>query len=162
MPATGPWFSAIRPAIPYRFMARAKRDAIAAELHSVAIHLLRRLREADVQSGLSPARLSALSVLTFGGPCTLGELAAAEQVTAPTMSRLVSALEKDDLIARARGGDRRSIVLRATKPGRGVLERARALRIARFTDVLADATPRDLATLEDAAGILGRLLRSES
>src|SRR5437879_12518765 len=61
-------------------------------LHSAAIHLLRRLRVRDRESGVGPAQLSALSVLVFGGPRSLGELADAEQVRPPTMSRIVSGL----------------------------------------------------------------------
>ena len=57
-------------------------------MHSAAIHLLRRVRVADDQSmGMTPARRSALSVLVFAGPQSLSELAAAEQVTLPTMSK---------------------------------------------------------------------------
>jgi hypothetical protein len=78
----------------------ADRLAIADRLHSAAIHLLRRVRGQDEGSGLSPARLSALSVVVFGGPVTLGRLASAEQVTAPTMTRLVAALEADGLLSR--------------------------------------------------------------
>src|ERR1700682_719948 len=62
----------------------------AGRLHSVAIHLLRRLRVSDLASGIGPAQLSALSVLVFGGPRSLGELAEAEQVRPPTMSRIVA------------------------------------------------------------------------
>ena len=67
-------------------------DAVADRLHSAAIHLLRRLRREDDASGQSAPRLSALSVLVFGGPQTIGALAAAEQVRVPTMSRVVAAL----------------------------------------------------------------------
>ncbi|MDQ3996553.1 MAG: hypothetical protein M3303_05995, partial [Gemmatimonadota bacterium] len=66
---------------------------LADRLHSAAIHLLRRLRREDARTGLSGPRLSALSVVVFAGPLTLGELAAAEQVRPPTMTRLVRALE---------------------------------------------------------------------
>src|SRR5580658_5800755 len=72
--------------------------AIADQLHSAAIHLLRRLRKQDIAIGEGPARLSALSVLVFGGPKTLGELAAAEQVKPPTMSRIVAGLARSRLI----------------------------------------------------------------
>ncbi|MGZ6143541.1 MAG: hypothetical protein ACXWLM_09385, partial [Myxococcales bacterium] len=57
---------------------------VADRLHSAAIHVLRRVRAEDTRTGLSPARLSALSVVVFGGPLTLGRLAAAEKVSAPT------------------------------------------------------------------------------
>jgi DNA-binding MarR family transcriptional regulator len=66
--------------------------------HSAAIHALRHVRREDPATGLSAARLSALSVLVFGGPTTLGELAAAEQVKPPTMTRIVRALEEDGLV----------------------------------------------------------------
>jgi DNA-binding MarR family transcriptional regulator len=142
-------------------MARTESESVADKLHSVAIHLLRRLREADVQTGLSPARLSALSVLTFSGPCTLGELASAEQVTAPTMSRLVQSLEKDGLVARSGDdGDRRTVTIRATKRGREVLLRGRALRVARLTDLLSGATAREMHDLESAVTTLERLTQS--
>src|SRR3974390_1827395 len=71
--------------------------ALADRLHSAAIHLLRRVRKQDVITGEGPARLSALSVLVFAGPKTLGELAAAEQVKPPTMSRIVAGLKRSAL-----------------------------------------------------------------
>jgi DNA-binding MarR family transcriptional regulator len=76
----------------------AEVTAVADRLHSSAIHLLRRVRKQDVATGEGPARLSALSVLVFGGPKTLGELAAAEQVKPPTMSRIVAGLARSRLI----------------------------------------------------------------
>jgi DNA-binding MarR family transcriptional regulator len=137
----------------------AKRAAVADRLHSIAIRLLRRLREADAETGLGPARLSALSVLVFGGPCSLQELASVEQVTAPTMSKVVAGLEADGFVARAAStSDRRSIVLRPTRRGEQVLKRGRARRLARFEDLLKEASPAELQTLDEAAGILGRLL----
>ncbi|HEX9111775.1 MAG TPA: MarR family transcriptional regulator, partial [Terriglobales bacterium] len=63
------------------------RSEVADRLHSAAIHLLRYARKQDVLSRQGPARLSALSVLVFGGPMALGQLARLEQVKAPTMSR---------------------------------------------------------------------------
>src|SRR5947209_19504493 len=69
--------------------------------HAAAIHALRHVRREDPASGLSAARLSALSVLVFGGARTLGELAAAEHVRPATMTRIVQALEEDGLVRRA-------------------------------------------------------------
>src|SRR3954468_14349028 len=91
---------------------------VADRLHSAAIHLLRRLRTEDTASGLTAPRLSALSVIVFGGPLTLGALAAAEQVRPPTMTRLVAALEQAGLVARELDpDDRRHVLLRATAEG---------------------------------------------
>jgi DNA-binding MarR family transcriptional regulator len=70
--------------------SRPETVAAADRLHSAAIHLLRRVRQQDTASGVGPAQLSALSVLVFAGPKTLGDLAAAEQVKPPTMSRVVA------------------------------------------------------------------------
>src|SRR5688500_15022100 len=73
---------------------------IADRLHSAAIHLLRSVRRQDRQAGVGPARLSALSVLVFGGSRTAGELAAEEQVRPPTMTRIVAGLVRDGLARR--------------------------------------------------------------
>src|SRR4051795_12421660 len=98
--------------------------------HSAAIHALRHVRREDPATGLGPARLSALSVLVFGGPRTLGELAAAEQVRPPTMTRVVQALEQEGLVRRER--DRRDGRVRrveASAKGRRVMQRGRERRI---------------------------------
>ena len=139
-------------------MAPSKRDT-ADKLHSAAIHLLRTLRAADAETGLSPARLSALSVLVFGGECSLTDLAQAEGVRPPTMTRLVQGLEADGLVERAADpSDRRATLLRATRRGRTVLEKARARRIDEFEALLTHANANELAMLEDAAELLERFV----
>src|SRR3954452_22369666 len=91
---------------------------VADHLHSAAIHLLRRVRRQDIATGEGPARLSALSVLVFGGPKTLGELAAAEQVKPPTMSRIVAGLARSKLVQiTADPQDRRRMSIRPTPKG---------------------------------------------
>jgi DNA-binding MarR family transcriptional regulator len=133
---------------------------VADRLHSAAIHLLRRLRAEDAASGLTAPRLSALSVIVYGGPLTLGALAAAEQVRPPTMTRLVAALERAGLVARAPDPtDRRQVLLRATPEGRRLLEDGRARRTATLTRRLAALPPADLAALAHAAALLERLAR---
>ena len=98
--------------------------ATARALHAAAIHLLRALRRTDAELGIGPARLSALSVLVFGGPRSLGELAEAEQVKAPTMSRIVAGLEGAGMVSKAvQRSDRRATRIRATSSGRRALER---------------------------------------
>src|SRR5207247_8321031 len=80
-------------------------------LHSAAIQLLRGLRIRDRESGVGPAQLSALSVLVFGGAKSLAELAQAEQVKAPTMSRIVDGLVQSKLASRVTDErDRRAVV----------------------------------------------------
>ena len=136
-------------------------ERTADRLHSVAIHLLRFLRKQDVASGLSAPRLSALSVIVFGGPLTLGTLAAAEQVRPPTISRIVAALEADGLVARDPGAkDRREVLVHATAEGVTLLEAGRARRVQALAQRLSALPSDDLATLERAAAILDRLTRS--
>lgn len=138
-------------------MSRAHVDT-ADRLHSAAIHLLRRLRREDTATGLAPARLSALSVLVFGGPASLTQLAAAEQVQAPTMTKIVQALEADGLVRReAVPGDRRGARLVATARGRRVLHEGRRRRVARLATDLAALPEADRRAVDRAVGILERL-----
>ncbi|MGQ0765990.1 MAG: MarR family winged helix-turn-helix transcriptional regulator [Gemmatimonadota bacterium] len=129
-------------------------------LHSAAIHLLRRLRRQDDASGLSAPRLSALSVIVYGGPISLRDLAAAEQVRAPTMSRLVAALVEAGLVKRhVAVDDRRAIALRATQRGVAVLKRGRERRTTRLAEALADLPRRDLVQLDRAIGSIERVVK---
>src|SRR5438477_9171536 len=112
-----------------RGATRTARPELADRLHSAAIHLLRRARRTDPLTGVSAAQLSALSIL-MGGPKTLGDLAAAEQVRAPTMSRLVSEMERAGVARKASDrNDGRVVRVHATKKGLRALSRGRAMRI---------------------------------
>jgi DNA-binding MarR family transcriptional regulator len=127
----------------------------ATRLHSAAIHLLRRLRREDDASGLSAPRLSALSMIVFGGPLSLGALAAAEQVRPPTMTRIVAALEGASLVTReVDPHDGRAILIRATPAGRLLLEQGRDRRTGVLAHQLAALPTADLATLTRAAELL--------
>ncbi len=135
---------------------------LADRLHSAAIHLLRRLRREDTRSGLTAPRLSALSVLVFGGRMTIGQLAAAEQVRAPTMTRLVSALEAEGLVLREPDPvDRRQVWLRATPAGRVLLSKGRARRVEALAASLRALSREDLTALDAATGILERVVRRD-
>jgi len=132
---------------------------VADRLHSAAIHLLRRVRKQDTATREGPARLSALSVLVFGGPMTLGELAVAEQVRPPTMTRIVTGLEQSGLARRmADPADARRVRICATGKGVRLLQRVRKRRIeylARHIEVLAD---KELESLRKAVNILAKVL----
>lgn len=138
----------------------ALRRDVAERLHSAAIHLLRRLRRVDQVEGIGPARLSALSVIVFGGPVTLGGLAEAEQVTPATMSRVVTGLEDMALATRrADPGDRRMAWIEATAKGRRLLERGRDRRVERLRERLEALGDEDLAVLARASEMLDKLAR---
>jgi DNA-binding MarR family transcriptional regulator len=135
--------------------------AAADRLHSAAIHLLRRLRKQDAASGVGPAQLSALSVLVFAGPKTLGELAAAEQVKPPTMSRVVAGLKRSHLIEITRDSrDARRMHIRATAKGALLLQQGRQRRVEYLAQHLGSLTTSELTQLGAVAGILERLLRN--
>ena len=135
-----------------------ERD-LADRLHSAAIHLLRRARRGDPLTGATPAQLSALSVL-MSGPKTLGDLASAEQVRAPTMSRLAAEMERIGLIRR-HGDPRDARVVRVemTAKGRRVLGKGRELRITDIEGRVRRLDTSDMGTLEKAVGIIERMLR---
>jgi DNA-binding MarR family transcriptional regulator len=133
----------------------AEIEAIADRLHSAAIHLLRRVRRLDLAMGLTPARLSVLSVLVFGGPKTLGELATAEQVSAPTITRLVAGLEREGLLTREADPDDHRIVRVATTPRAArLMHRGRQARVRDLAMSLATLSPDELKVLGRATEIL--------
>ena len=136
-------------------------QVVAEELHSLAIHLLRKLRREDAQSGLNASRLSALSVIVFGGPLTLGDLAAAEQVRPPTMTRIVQALEELGLVCRVRSvSDGRSSLLSTTPAGRKLLLAGRERRVRALAKQIAELSGVERAALSEATNILKRVVRA--
>lgn len=139
-----------------RRKAGARRARIADRLHSLAIHLLRRVAALDQRSGVTGPRLSVLSVLVLGGgPRTLGALAAAEHVRPPTMSRLIQAMEAEGLVARAASpDDARATLIRATAAGARVLRQARSRRLAALRALLGTLRPVQVRQIERAVRIL--------
>jgi DNA-binding MarR family transcriptional regulator len=133
---------------------------VADRVHSAAIHLLRRLRKQDEAIGLTAARMSALSVVVFGGPVTIGRLAEAEQVSGPTITRLLAGMERDGLLKRARDAkDRRVIWITATPRGSRLLQEGRRRRVAALADDLASLEPAELALLARAAELIESIAR---
>ncbi len=138
--------------------ATATPHAIADRIHSAAIPILRRLRRTDEATGLSPARLSALSVVVFAGPRTLGTLASIEQVRPPTMTHLVRGLEQQGLVRRESDDDDKRVTrISATQKGRQLLERGRQLRLKGLTERVLTLDASDVAALEAAIPIIERL-----
>jgi DNA-binding MarR family transcriptional regulator len=135
---------------------------VAQATHGAAIHLLRRLRKQDVATGIPPARLSALSVLVFAGPHSLGQLAAVEQVRPATMSKIVAALVASGFAATETDArDQRSIRIRASARGARVLKKAAALRLGVLTQLLQTLSHDELDTIRHAMTLLRRLLATK-
>ncbi len=128
---------------------------IADRLHSAAIHLLRRLRVEDKAIGLTGPRASALSVIVFRGPIAMGALAEAEQVRAPTMTRLVTSLEHAGLVRRSSDrADGRVQLVEATAAGRRLLNKGRARRVERLMGGIAHLGVEDQHILARAAELM--------
>jgi DNA-binding MarR family transcriptional regulator len=134
--------------------------AIADRLHSAAIHLLRRLRVRDRESGIGPAQLSALSVLVFGGPRSLSELADAEQVRPPTMSRIVAGLERAGLVRRRATEDARRVRLEATAKGTKILQEGRKRRVESLARALSSLPEKELQQLGESTTVLQQVFRN--
>src|SRR6267378_6182114 len=133
--------------------------ATADRLHSAAIHLLRRLRVRDRESGVGPAQLSALSVLVFGGPRSLGELADAEQVRPPTMSRIVAGLERAGLVRRHATEDGRRVRLEASAKGTKILQEGRKRRVESLAKALSVFSSEDRKKLHELIDHLEKVIR---
>jgi DNA-binding MarR family transcriptional regulator len=140
-----------------------KVEEIANRLHSTAIHLLRLVRVQDAATGVAPARLSALSVVVFGGPVSLNDLARAEQVRPPTMSRIVDALESAGLVRRkVNPQDRRAVVIEATEEGTSILHQGQKRRVRFLARRLSRLGPGELKTIDKAINSLQRVLQQKS
>lgn len=135
----------------------------ATEIHSAAIRLLRHLRKTDVSSGVGPAKLSALSVLVYGGPRTLAALAEAEQVKPPTMTRIVNGLTERGLVKKSVvKDDRRSCLLRVTARGKALLEKARRARMQELESMFSTRTKEELNILQASARLIHEMLEGRS
>lgn len=135
---------------------------VAQRIHSAAIRLLRRLRREDAAMGVTAARASTLSVVVFAGPVTLGRLAQAEQVSAPTMTRLIVGMEEEGLVKReADSSDRRVVWIRPTAKGTRLLTEGRQRRVDALARDLAALGPADLSVLSRAADILDGIGRAD-
>lgn len=139
-------------------MSSKMSHSVAEAIHAGAIRILRIVRVEDIKAGIGPAQLSALSILVFLGPKTMGELAEAEQVKAPTMTRIVDALVRQQLADRATsGGDRRSLRIAATPKGRKLLLASRDRRVQALAKRLENLKDSELIMLSRAAQLLGAI-----
>jgi DNA-binding MarR family transcriptional regulator len=127
-------------------------------LHSAAIHLLRKVRAQDRSAGIGSAQLSALSVLVFGGPRSLKELAEAEQVRPPTMSRIVVGLERTRLVRRKTTSDKRRMLLEATARGAKILQEGRRRRVDVIVHALQEFSERERRGAAVAAEFMWKLI----
>jgi len=142
----------------HKILPGAEAYRIADSLHSAAIHLLRTVRAQDRSAGIGPAQLSALSVLVFGGPRSSKELAEAEQVRPPTMSRIVVGLERARLVRRKATDDKRRMLLEATARGVKILQEGRRKRVEMLVRALQEVSEDELRVAAAAAEFMRRFV----
>jgi DNA-binding MarR family transcriptional regulator len=135
--------------------------AVADRLRPTLLRLGRELRREKI-AGVSPQQVGLLVAIKYGPGVTVGELAAEERVSTAAMSKRISRLERDGLVARTPSvEDRRCVGLTLTDEGQRTLRRVRSRRTAWLASRLDTLTPKELAALAAAAEPLARLLREE-
>lgn len=133
---------------------------IAALLNDQFSRLSRQLRNMDLPDGMTPERLSALSVIEKKGPISVTALADNEMVRPATMSRMVSALVDEGLVRRREDkNDGRGVLVSATPKGRRAYQRAQQQRLQQFVEALHALTPEQLSAMRSLAAALERLTR---
>jgi DNA-binding MarR family transcriptional regulator len=131
--------------------------ALAARLRLGVTRLARKLRQ-EAEPGITPSMLSALASVQRNETLTMRHLCEAEQVTPPTMTRIVAALVEAGLVIReADPVDGRVAWVRLSPAGAKLLERSRRRKEAYLSKALQRLEPREIEVLEEAAGILERL-----
>jgi DNA-binding MarR family transcriptional regulator len=132
-------------------------ETVPARLSLVVGRLNRRLAMAP--GGLSHGLLMALATIAKHGPLRLAELAAIEQVSAPSITRTIAELESRDLVVRAVDPeDGRAIRVEATAEGLHAILRARAARAEVISELLQDLDPADVEAIESALPALEKML----
>lgn len=133
---------------------------MADRLHSACLHLLRRLRVRDRESGIGPAQLSALSVLVFAGPKSLAELAEIEQVKPPTMSRIIAGLQRSKLVrSEPSEEDARRLRIVATAKGERIMQEGRRRRVELLAARIEGLSAADVQRLGEIAEVMERISR---
>jgi DNA-binding MarR family transcriptional regulator len=130
-------------------------DQLAVDLRVSLLRTARRLRAQKSVDELSDAHFSVLSLLFTRGPRTPGELAEADHVRPPSMTRTIAGLVDQGFVARTdHPDDGRQVLISLTDAGRGVVEDTRARRAAWLGRRLETLSEADRATLAEAARIL--------
>jgi DNA-binding MarR family transcriptional regulator len=127
------------------------------------MRLRRRLsNERHPDNPLSMGAMAVLGCLFRNGDLTVGELASAERVQPPSMTRTVNALEVGGYVARrAHETDGRQVVVALSEQGRTTLLADRARRDAWLARRLRDLTTDERDVLRRAAPLLERLATTD-
>jgi len=135
--------------------------AVADSLRPTLLRLARELRREKI-AGVSPHQVGLLVAIKYAPGVTVGELAADERVSTAAMSKRVSRLQRDGLVARTKSeADRRCIGLTLTEEGQRALRRVRSRRTAWLASRLSALSPAELASVGAAAESLAHLRELE-
>jgi DNA-binding MarR family transcriptional regulator len=146
--------------VPTEVMNLARTDAgLASALRISVMRLSRRLRnEREANDDLTANQLAVLGTLSRSGPLTIGDLATAEKVQPPSMTRTVGCLAERGLIDRDHHPtDRRVVVVSLNSAGQNVITESRRRKEAWLNHRLKELTPSERRVLREAAPILERL-----
>lgn len=136
--------------------------ALASRVRMVVMRLSRRVRQEVMGGDVSFSMLSALATVERCGPMTLGELAAAERVQPPSMTKIVGRLEELGFVVReVDANDRRVARVQTTRDGRRLVDRSRSRGSAYIASRLATLAPDERAVVEAALPVLERLLEGD-
>ncbi|NAZ82986.1 MarR family transcriptional regulator [Kineococcus sp. R8] len=130
-------------------------EPLAVELRVSLLRTARKLRAMKSNDELSDGQFSVLSHLVVHGPRTPGELAEAEHVRPPSMTRTIAVLAEAGLVERTdHPVDGRQVLISASAAGVRTVEETRAQRAAWLSRRLAELTPAQRAVLAEASAIL--------
>lgn len=137
--------------------------ALASELRIAVMRLRRRLAaERAPENDLSLGAMAVLGLLHRSDGQTVGDLARAERVQPPSMTRTVSCLEEEGLVVRRRNeSDGRKVVVELTDAGRARVLADRRERDAWLSRQLADLAREDREVLVAVTPILTRLAQAD-
>ncbi len=136
----------------------ALQQGLGADLLAVVARL-NRLATQRIQMPLPSAQARLLATVEVHGEARIGDLAAVDHCSQPTMTTQVRRLEDAGLVSRTVDpGDARAVRIRITPQGRRTLNAVRADRAAAIEPQLAMLEPADRQVLAEAVQVLRRLL----
>src|SRR5438874_11165085 len=118
--------------------------------------LVRQLRHHNVD--LTASQASALATISRRGPLTVGELAKAEHVSSPMITKIAKGLEEEGLVTRTvDAADKRVTQLAITRSGERRLERSRSRKNAWLAKQLQSLSSAELEAINAVIPVLERI-----
>lgn len=136
-------------------LSTEQRQAVAETLNEIARVLIRQTAAAGAISLTAAGTLATLERL---GPRRLTELAASEGVSQPSMTAMVSRLERQGEVIRQHDPtDGRIVLVAITDAGRDTIRQRRSLRLELLSELIDQLTPAEQTALAEATPALRHL-----